>query len=148
MGTLEKASIGHYPVDLCRHERCALSARSDIAGAEVTCDPHAESFRQHRRFTELPRDRRGLMPDGLTVEGDESKIRGAGMRSREQFVNRVRRPFRQTHVELRQCAGSPAGDRLKNLGLFRQTVGTRQKMDQRSSGGALDPHQRGVDPIE
>src|SRR5207237_8791917 len=58
-----------------RCQRCALTARRDVARPKIREGGHTEPFGDHRRFTKLQRRTgvtwRDLVPHGLPVAGDQ-----------------------------------------------------------------------------
>ena len=90
----------------------ALSARGDVAHAKVAHDVDARSLGDDRRFTELPRRMRRLMPDRLTVRADRDDLAARHSRFGEDGDRRLCQPFaeieRETTILLRGAAGQRA----------------------------------------
>jgi hypothetical protein len=85
-----------------RHQRCALTAGSNVARAEVVDDGTAEPFREDGRLAQLPADQGWLVPYGLPVQRDEIDGGCRHMRRGEQLLDRIGRPFGDGGVKARQ----------------------------------------------
>ena len=142
VGRRKAERVGH------RDQRRALTARRHVAGAEVVHDPDAEALGEHRRLTQLQRDDRRLVPEGLAREGDRGDGIRPHVREFQGDLHGVRGPLGERHVEARRVRDGAARQHRLDPPSLDGAVRSMSEADQLDVGRPPHTHDRRIHAVE
>jgi hypothetical protein len=140
----------------CRHQRCTMATRCDIAAAEVGDHANTTALSDSGRIAQLQRKREfavGAMTQGLPMRADCFEGVGVDPRSGHRRARGLRECATDPHIEFADIIQRQHGCLLAKFnqsraqGRFPRIGAAEDKLRCRVRAVVGEPHQRGVDTV-